>query len=62
VDDAEAVRDLVLDRLRRFRDSGLGDPDDHKHAPAAPVATDASPLDAATALRDAARALTAALR
>ncbi|HVQ35866.1 MAG TPA: PH domain-containing protein [Candidatus Bathyarchaeia archaeon] len=62
VDDAEAVRDLVLDRLRRFRDSGLGDPDDHKHAPAAPVATDASTLEAATALRDAARALTAALR
>ena len=28
VDNAEQVRDLILDRLRRLRDSGLGDPDD----------------------------------
>ena len=31
VDCAEAIRDLVVERLRRYRDAGLGDPDDwHK--------------------------------
>jgi len=30
VDNAEAVRDLILERLRLYRDSGLGDPDDAK--------------------------------
>ncbi|MEP6961925.1 MAG: PH domain-containing protein [Acidobacteriota bacterium] len=28
VDHADAIRDLILDRLRRYKDSGLGDPDD----------------------------------
>ena len=28
VDDAEAVRDLILERLRRLKDAGLGDPED----------------------------------
>lgn len=28
VDNAEEIRDLMLERLRQFRDSGLGDPDD----------------------------------
>ena len=28
VDNAEAIRDLILDRLRLYRDAGLGDPDD----------------------------------
>ena len=28
VDNAESIRDLILERLRRFRDAGLGDPDD----------------------------------
>ena len=55
VNNAETVRDLILDRLRRFRDSGLGDPDDHRPA-------QASTLSAALALRDAARTLTAALK
>ena len=32
VDNAEHVRDLILDRLKRMRDSGLGDPDDRHHA------------------------------
>ena len=27
VDDAPAIRDLILDRLKRLRDAGLGDPD-----------------------------------
>ncbi|MFN0105922.1 MAG: PH domain-containing protein [Bryobacteraceae bacterium] len=29
VDDAEALRDLIVERLRRYRDAGLGDPDTH---------------------------------
>lgn len=38
VDNAEEIRDLILERLRRYRAAGLGDPDDHaEHAPA-PVA------------------------
>lgn len=32
VDDAEAIRDLVLGHLRRVRDAGLGDPDDQAEA------------------------------
>jgi membrane protein YdbS with pleckstrin-like domain len=32
VDDPESVRDVILTRLRRMRDGGLGDPDDrHAH-------------------------------
>jgi membrane protein YdbS with pleckstrin-like domain len=62
VDNAEAVRDLILERLRRFRDSGLGDPDDHRHGAPAEGPADAGTLAAAIALRDAARALTSALK
>jgi membrane protein YdbS with pleckstrin-like domain len=29
VDDAERIRDLILEGVRRQRDAGLGDPDDH---------------------------------
>ncbi len=48
VTNAAEIRDLILDRLRRFRDSGLGDPDDrHDDAPAAPVAVDTATLVAA---------------
>lgn len=32
VDNAEAIRDFILERLRRYRDAGLGDPDE-SHAP-----------------------------
>jgi hypothetical protein len=28
VDNAEMIRDLVLERMKRARDAGLGDPDD----------------------------------
>jgi Predicted membrane protein len=31
VDNAEAIRDLLREGVRRQRDSGLGDPDDHHH-------------------------------
>ena len=48
VENAEAIRDLVLERMRRARDAGLGDPDD-----AAPADRGRSALD------DAARELMA---
>ena len=45
VTNASEIRDLILDRLRRFRQASLGDPDDPHltdHAPAAPLAIPAS--------------------
>lgn len=42
VDNAEAIRDLVMERMKRARDAGLGDPDD-----AAPANTGRSALDLA---------------
>ncbi|MBL9175561.1 MAG: PH domain-containing protein [Verrucomicrobiales bacterium] len=30
VDNAEEIRDLIAERLRQFRESGLGDPDEHR--------------------------------
>jgi len=35
VDNAEEIRDLILDRMRRLRDAGLGDTDDVDAEPAA---------------------------
>jgi membrane protein YdbS with pleckstrin-like domain len=32
VDNAHEIRDLIQDRLRRFRESGLGDPEEARHA------------------------------
>lgn len=32
IENPAEVRDLVMDLLRRYRDAGLGDPDDHRHA------------------------------
>ena len=59
VDNAEYVRDLILDRLRRLRDAGLGDPDDRqRHAPKLAEGDPADALRAAMRdLVDAARAL-----
>ncbi|MBM3757569.1 MAG: hypothetical protein FJW38_26755 [Acidobacteria bacterium] len=48
VDNGDAIRDLITDRLRQYRDTGLGDPDAHKPAP--------------LAVEDAARALLAEVR
>ena len=31
VDNAEEIRDLIVERLRLYRDSGLGDPDGRRH-------------------------------
>jgi len=59
VDNAEQVRDLILERLRRLRDAGLGDPDDRHHATSqsSPGDSDALLRAAARELLDAARAL-----
>lgn len=66
VDNATEIRDLILERLRQFRQTGLGDPDDHhEHAvmnavvTATPASTDT--LAAAHELLAEARALRAAL-
>jgi membrane protein YdbS with pleckstrin-like domain len=57
VDNAEAIRDLVIDRMKRARGAGLGDPDDHRGetmattpAGAADVAAAARALAAESAL------------
>jgi membrane protein YdbS with pleckstrin-like domain len=68
VDNASEIRDLILERLRRFRMAGLGDPEDH-HAvivggvppPGGISAPDATVLAAAHELLAEARALRAAL-
>ena len=66
VDNATEIRDLILARLRQFRQAGLGDPDDHAaHAPDHGVApSPLAPADALAAAREVlaeARALRAAL-
>lgn len=38
VDNAHEIRDLIQDRLRRFRESGLGDPEEIRHAAQAAAA------------------------
>jgi membrane protein YdbS with pleckstrin-like domain len=62
VDNAHEIRDLILARLRHFRESGLGDPEEARRAaahlpPAAPAASDAGVLAAARELAAEARAL-----
>ncbi len=58
VTNALEIRDLILERLRRYRESGLGDPDDQPVANDLPVAPSASPaLVAAQDLLAEARAL-----
>lgn len=45
VDNAEEIRDLIIERMRRLRDSGLGDPDDEETgAEIAPESDTGSPL------------------
>ena len=62
VDRAEEVRDLILDRLRRFKDAGLGDPDDRRHVGPAHETEIEATLRAAGEVRDAARLLAAEAR
>jgi membrane protein YdbS with pleckstrin-like domain len=62
VTNATEIRDLILDRLRRYRESGLGDPDE-KTAPPPPQPAEADDtLAAARALATEARALRAVIR
>ncbi|MBI2516016.1 MAG: PH domain-containing protein [Opitutae bacterium] len=52
VENAPEIRDLILERLRLFRATGLGDPDDpHQHATAA-AATTSQSADALAAARE----------
>jgi membrane protein YdbS with pleckstrin-like domain len=57
VDNAEAIRDLMVERLRIYRDSGLGEKET-----ARPAASGAGTLGAARAVLAEAQALRAALR
>jgi hypothetical protein len=50
VDNADAIRDLVVDRMRRARGAGLGDPEDHRATPG--PATVSVPLDLERAARE----------
>ena len=64
VENANEIRDLILERLRKFRQAGLGDPDDH-HPPESAAATDPTRGDALAAAHEVlaeTRALRAALR
>jgi len=69
VENASEIRDLILERLRQFRQAGLGDPDDHhEHSVAssaptgsAPSVANADPLAAAQEVLTEARALRATL-
>ena len=58
VDNAPVIRDLILERLRRLRDAGLGDPD-QPQTEVAGVETTSAPavVDAARELLEEARAL-----
>lgn len=58
VDNAPAIRDLIMVRLKRLRDAGLGDPDQLQVEVEAPVSEVSSGvLDAARELLEEARAL-----
>jgi len=52
VNNANEIRDLILERLRRFRQAGLGDPDDHHHPAAASASADVTTGDALAAARE----------
>jgi len=58
IDNAPEIRDMMLDRLRRLRDTGLGDPDEHEAAePPAVREIEAPVLAAARELSREAQAL-----
>jgi hypothetical protein len=57
VDDAAQIRDAIRERVRHFRDAGLGDPDD---AAAPPLPADARPAAGSPALLAAREVLEAA--
>lgn len=47
VDNAAEIRDLILNRLRQYRDAGLGDPDDAHALPSSAVAKPTAPNEGA---------------
>ena len=58
VENAVEIRDLILERLRKFREAGLGDPEDRRaHATPLPASTGGSMAEALSELLDEARAL-----
>jgi uncharacterized membrane protein YdbT with pleckstrin-like domain len=61
VDQAQAIRDLVVDRMKKARDAGLGDPDDAPRAEARPEA-DALPQAARELAAESARLRAAVAR
>lgn len=61
VDDPEKIRGAILARVRRQRDSGLGDPDDNRRDAEAGSLVSVEPLRAAEALRREAGLLRAVL-
>jgi hypothetical protein len=60
VENAAEIRDLILERLRQFRETGLGDPDEKIHEPAQASSPDGEILVAARQVLSEARALRAA--
>ena len=56
VTNAVEIRDLIIERLRKFREAGLGDPDDHSHPHSDP------PAQAATSETEAVQQLLAETR
>ncbi len=62
VDNASEIRDLILERLRHFREAGLGDPDDATAAAPSAASAPRDTLVAAQELLAEARALRAAVR
>jgi len=57
IDNAPEVRDLMLERLRRLRDTGLGDPDERHHDEPGEVPGESPLLEAARDLLREARSL-----
>jgi uncharacterized membrane protein YdbT with pleckstrin-like domain len=58
VDNAAAIRDLIMERLKRLRDAGLGDPDQQQaETEAPPIEVSLRAVDAARELLEEARAL-----
>lgn len=62
VTNAEEIRDLILDRLRRFRESGLGDPEEKHAVLAGEMVAPAVSTETADALLAAAREFAAEAR
>ena len=56
MDFAKAIRDLIVERLRRYRDAGLGDPEE-RHKVEAAGGADGDALAAARRVLEEARGL-----